>query len=416
MDNSQRTKGTRPQGLRARNSLLILQELSQTAGQTINELSEKLHLSRTAVQNIIFFLQQEGLIADGGKRDSTSFGGKRAIFYRMRSDYKHSIFFYLSSQIIIAELYDFSLARLMYRMGDVSQLSYSDLLQHIVKMTQSLLRDAGILQSDVYGIAIAVSGTVDSDKGVLIGLTGDNYPEKWGTNLSMVQDLHDQLDMDADIYLDNMCNFSGLNSYVSLVENEVSSCLYVMAHSRGIGAAFIRNGRIDKGLHGLLGEIAHTTISYESSFPCRCGRKGCFEAMLYPDAVRRQTNAAIRKMDPCGLEIDSVNSMDDLLRKANEGNPCAIQEVTHLAGLFAQLLYNAQIMGDPACIIFHDSFSVQCDYFHHALLSACGEKSKGHLEVPIRLFFDTESFSERVRKGAALFLRNRYFDQFTQNL
>ena len=77
MDNSQRTKGTRPQDLRARNSLLILQELSQTAGQTINELSEKLHLSRTAVQNIIFFLQQEGLIADGGKRDSTSFGGKR---------------------------------------------------------------------------------------------------------------------------------------------------------------------------------------------------------------------------------------------------------------------------------------------------------------------------------------------------
>ena len=54
MDNSQRTKGTRPQDLRARNSLLILQELSQTAGQTINELSEKLHLSRTAVQNIIF--------------------------------------------------------------------------------------------------------------------------------------------------------------------------------------------------------------------------------------------------------------------------------------------------------------------------------------------------------------------------
>ena len=140
MDNSQRTKGTRPQDLRARNSLLILQELSQTAGQTINELSEKLHLSRTAVQNIIFFLQQEGLIADGGKRDSSSFGGKRAIFYRMRSDYKHSIFFYLSSQIIIAELYDFSLARLMYRMGCVTALLFRFTTAHCQNDTKSFKR------------------------------------------------------------------------------------------------------------------------------------------------------------------------------------------------------------------------------------------------------------------------------------
>lgn len=416
MDNSRQKKGTRPQDVRARNSQLLLQELSLTSGQTISELSKKLHLSRTAVQNIVLLLQQEGIITDGGKRDSTRLGGKRAVFYQLHSRYKHSIFVYLNSRFVIAEVYDFTLMRLSYRIGDVSQLSYPEMLQSIVKLIEKVLDNAGLMQKNIYGIAIAVSGTVDSENGRLVSLTGDNIPEKWGKDLPLVHDLREQMGIDADIYLDNMCNFSGLNSFDSLRQGPLKSCLYLLAHSRGVGATYIRDGCIEKGVHNLLGEVGHTVIDWKSEFPCRCGRKGCFEATLYPDAIRQQVNEAIWDIAFPDLAPGTVRSMDDLLRKANEGNPCALQVTNHLAEQFAQLLYNIQIMEDPACIIFHDSYSISCEAFHRAILSACREKTKGVLKVPIQLLFDTEPFTERVRKGAVSCLRSRFFDSFSHAL
>ena len=416
MDYTFRSEGARPQDLRARNSRMLLQSLSGTESQTINEIAEKMHLSRTAVKNILSNLIRKGMVIEGDKRNSTKLGGKRATSYRVCPEYKYSFFIYLSSDSIIVELNNFSLTQLLYRIEDASQFSYTELLDHIVKLINRILADKGLTKEDLYGIAIAVSGTVGNGNGVLIDLTGSNIPSKWGRNLPIAEDLRGRLEFEHDIYLDNMCNFSGYDRFSSLTSEDTHSCLYMLAHSRGIGATYIKDDRIEKGVHGLIGEIGHTTIDYGSEIECRCGRKGCFEAMLYPEMIRQRANLAIEQGLTTNLAMDSIKSVDDLLRETNEGNAYARDEIDRIGKLFAELIYNIQIMADPECIIFHDSFSSQCAYFHQSILAACSKKAEGYLKIPIHVLFETSLFSDCVRKGAASYLRDRYLDSYTEEL
>ena len=74
---------------------------------------------------------------------------------------------------------------------------------------------------------------------------------------------------------------------------DFSDFIYVKA-SNGIGAALVLNGRLYRGSHGMAGEIGHTQIDPTGAW-CRCGNRGCLEAIVSIDVVRRQ-------LEPLGLD------------------------------------------------------------------------------------------------------------------
>ena len=64
-------KGTRPQDLRIKNCRRLLRILSEEDSQTVNEIVAKMRLSRTAVQNILANLTEDGMVIEREKRSST---------------------------------------------------------------------------------------------------------------------------------------------------------------------------------------------------------------------------------------------------------------------------------------------------------------------------------------------------------
>ncbi|MCV2394844.1 ROK family transcriptional regulator [Actinotalea sp. M2MS4P-6] len=62
--------------------------------------------------------------------------------------------------------------------------------------------------------------------------------------------------------------------------------LYVKA-SGGIGAGLMLGGSIYNGATGLAGEIGHTEVAGHTE-PCRCGNRGCLEAVVSIDSLRAQ--------------------------------------------------------------------------------------------------------------------------------
>ena len=80
---------------------------------------------------------------------------------------------------------------------------------------------------------------------------------------------------------------------------DFSDFIYVKA-SNGIGAALVLNGQLYRGSHGMAGEIGHTQIDPTGAW-CRCGNRGCLEATVSIDVVRRQ-------LEPLGL--DPLNPAD----------------------------------------------------------------------------------------------------------
>ena len=78
--------------------------------------------------------------------------------------------------------------------------------------------------------------------------------------------------------------------------------LYVKI-SDGIGAALILGGRIYKGSAGLAGEIGHNRLENNAEL-CRCGSRGCLEAVVSVESVIAQLAHSHE-----GVAIDRIDSL-----------------------------------------------------------------------------------------------------------
>jgi len=80
--------------------------------------------------------------------------------------------------------------------------------------------------------------------------------------------------------------------------------LYVKA-SHGIGAALVLGGALYRGGTGLAGEIGHTNLPGSTEL-CRCGSRGCLEAVVSVDYIREQ----VTHTHP-GLSAEEIPLDDD---------------------------------------------------------------------------------------------------------
>jgi predicted NBD/HSP70 family sugar kinase len=99
--------------------------------------------------------------------------------------------------------------------------------------------------------------------------------------------------------LGNDAAFGALGEMAYGAARDFSDFIYVKA-SNGIGAALVLGGQLYRGSHGMAGEIGHTQIDPTGAW-CRCGNRGCLEATVSIDVVRRQ-------LEPLGL--DPLNPAD----------------------------------------------------------------------------------------------------------
>ncbi|MBV8711280.1 MAG: ROK family transcriptional regulator [Solirubrobacterales bacterium] len=99
--------------------------------------------------------------------------------------------------------------------------------------------------------------------------------------------------------LGNDAAFGALGEMTYGAARDFTDFIYVKA-SNGIGAALVLNGRLYRGSHGMAGEIGHTQIDPTGAW-CRCGNRGCLEAIVSIDVVRRQ-------LEP--LDLDPLDPQD----------------------------------------------------------------------------------------------------------
>ena len=78
----------------------------------------------------------------------------------------------------MAELYDFCLSRVDYRIAGVLGSPYEQVIRQAAMLIRQLVEQAGLKKEKLFGISVAISGTVDSEKGILLDLTGSNASGK----------------------------------------------------------------------------------------------------------------------------------------------------------------------------------------------------------------------------------------------
>ena len=83
----------------------------------------------------------------------------------------------------------------------------------------------------------------------------------------------------------------------------LSNFLYIKA-SHGIGASLVIGGQPYKGATGLAGEIGHTHLPGHTE-SCRCGNRGCLEAVISVQAIRDQIAHAHPQLDADSIDLSA---------------------------------------------------------------------------------------------------------------
>lgn len=114
--------------------------------------------------------------------------------------------------------------------------------------------------------------------------------------------------------------------------------VYVKA-SHGIGAGIVINGQLYHGATGVSGELGHTQLPGHSEL-CRCGNRGCLEAVINVDTVKEQIAHTHPHLDPGQIVLtdagDAVNRR--ILGEAGRTLGKALADVCNLLNPTALIL------------------------------------------------------------------------------
>ncbi|MGW4128442.1 ROK family protein [Amycolatopsis japonica] len=95
--------------------------------------------------------------------------------------------------------------------------------------------------------------------------------------------------------------FGDDGTLAAVAEAEASDCadLVYLGLGTGVGGGVVSDGRLIRGAGGTAGELGHLPMD-PAGPPCRCGRNGCLQALLSPEALSRRTGLLPEKLATSG--------------------------------------------------------------------------------------------------------------------
>lgn len=238
---------------------------------------------------------------------------------------------------------------------------------------------------DVKGIAISAPGAVDSETGVIGGMSaiayihGPNFKEilKKSTNL--------------EVELENDANCAALGECWLGVGKDNNDLAFVVCGS-GIGGAIVKDQKIHGGSHKHGGEFGYCSIN--------CELDG--EPKFTSWSKAGSTTALAKKVARLkGLEEGSLNGVE-VFELCSKGDEIAIKEVNKYYFIMAVGIYNIQYTFDPEVIILGGAISERKGYIDEINNRLDRIMSSG-LEGKIKPVIKTCQFGNDANKLGALY-------------
>jgi glucokinase len=199
---------------------------------------------------------------------------------------------------------------------------WGEILTYINKSFETMLREAMVTYTQIYGIGIGCPGTFDLKREVISfapNLKWRNIPIK----------SHCELLFPVPIWFENDTNLSTLG-VAHFGEGRGIDNIIGMFIGTGIGGGIIIDKKLYVGSSGSAGEIGHIIIQ-EHGPRCSCGSRGCLEAVASTTAIYkriRRMYARLGKTSPLYTHFASSKNRTYAVAQAyNSGEPAAVKVV-----------------------------------------------------------------------------------------
>ncbi len=266
-------------------------------------LSKVTNMSLPAISKIVRTLIDRGIIEEVGT--STSSGGRKPILLKFNSYYRFAIGIKIGlgyANVVVTDFVGNVILRFVEHFDRSANPEIT--LRRLLEESKERIKYSGIEIKKIIGIGVAISGSVDQEKGTLIfsSILG------W-ENVEMSKIINKVIKAPV-VVLNDVKSFT-LSQIWKGVKREHKNFL-VVTIGTGIGLGIVTGGKLYLG-NGNAGELGHMVVNPDGK-KCTCGKRGCLETEVsfkaLVEEIKMQSNLEIDKV----ISVSRENEEDTFLQ------------------------------------------------------------------------------------------------------
>ncbi|MET8153824.1 ROK family transcriptional regulator [Actinoplanes sp. NPDC049668] len=249
-------------------------------------------------------------------------------------------------------------------------------------------------QRRVLGLTVAVPGQVGADGGV-------HFPAHLGLpDLDLRAALERGLRRpDFEVVVDNAANLAALAEYRTGAEADTPD-LITLVGGAGVDAGIITDGRLLRGGRGFAGQVGHLRVDCDGPV-CRCGRRGCLEAVAgLPALVRR----ALPDTEADGPVTDYAPELERITALARAGDARVTEVLADTGRLLGRGVSILAELLDPLAVVLGGTFATLAPWLLPAVEAEVKSRTAAPGDLGFRVTVSTLHADAAATGGAMLAL------------
>lgn len=212
-------------------------------------------------------------------------------------------------------------------------------LNKVVDVIERLSNTSMVKRDQIIGVGIAVAGTVNLLKGVVV-----YSPAFQWRNVKIYEYIQSRIQL--PLFFDNVNRVMALGELTFGKGNDYDNMICINV-GYGIGAGIIINKKLFYGRDGMAGEFGHVPVTGDNLIVCPCGNKKCLTAYSSGDAIAQRARLMLKEkssgvlMNLCDNNPEEITAkmvVDAARQKDQIANEIFDQSIYHLGLSIAGLI------------------------------------------------------------------------------
>jgi predicted NBD/HSP70 family sugar kinase len=244
--------------------------------------------------------------------------------------------------------------------------SPAKVLSRAVRMVRTAMKAAAEARLTVAGLAVAVPGPVETDRGLL-----RLAPNLGWVDVPVAEILADRLaGQELPVVVDNEANLAALGELWFGGHLDLDDFVHVSGEI-GVGGGIVIGGELFRGVRGFAGEIGHVVVEPDGPL-CRCGARGCLEQVAGQEAILRSAGLT----GAVGTSIGQPGgSVAELLARAREGEPGTLRAIEGAGRALGMGLSATVNIVDPSTVVLGGLYAALEPWLAKPLLEELRERA-----------------------------------------
>ncbi|MBA3532573.1 MAG: ROK family transcriptional regulator [Ardenticatenales bacterium] len=366
-----------PNDVRENNLRMVLDMIREAGTISRVDIARAAQLSRSTITNVVNELLPTDLIHESGTVSSVV--GRRPILLEFNYDARALLGVDMGASHLTVVAMNLGGRVLAIRRESFPVLTNPDQsIAEIQRLLREVQAEAGYDQEKTWGIGIAVPSPLEGEK---LDRLSPIIMSHW-IGVDLKREI--RAAMRLPVFVDNDANMGALAEKWWGHGREVHNLAFIKV-ATGVGCGLIINDTIYRGEGGTAGEIGHTSIDVNGPL-CRCGLRGCLEAMTGVPAILAAVQAELDNGRPSLLAGKAV-TVADVVAAARAGDPMPIEVIQRAGRYLGLAIANLLNLVNPGLIVLGGSVTEAGDMLLSPLRQTVRERSfaKSNAEATITM-------------------------------